>query len=93
MDIDAMEQRLRTEAIALGLFPAGWRVVECGTDTPLAMVNFSAEPCPETGTEGWGWWACGKFGESSSFQAAMDAALAIVRSKQGIEQEPSARRM
>ena len=41
---------------------------------PIAVVTYAEEPSPETGHEGWCWWAAGKMGEARSFRAAQRAA-------------------
>lgn len=37
---------------------------------PLAIITYNAEPCPETGHEGWCWWARGRMGESKTYEDA-----------------------
>jgi hypothetical protein len=45
-----------------------------GSGAPQAVVSYAEEPSPETGSEGWVWWAMGDMGESDSFAAALKAA-------------------
>lgn len=41
-----------------------------------AYVVYTTQPCPETGHEGWGWWAQGRMGEAASLKEAMSQAEA-----------------
>lgn len=45
-----------------------------GDFEPQAVVTFTTEPSPETGHEGWVWWALGDMGEAPSLEAAKAAA-------------------
>ncbi len=47
---------------------------------PKAIVSFASEPSPETGHEGWVWWALGRMGESETYEAAKQAAESAVKS-------------
>ena len=50
-----------------------------------AYVVYTTQPCPETGHEGWGWWAQGRMGESASLKEAMsqaEAKLAQIAAKE-----------
>jgi hypothetical protein len=45
---------------------------------PNAVVVYSDEPSPETGHEGWVWWARGRMGEARSLAEAKQAAEAAL---------------
>jgi hypothetical protein len=45
---------------------------------PAAVVTYSQHPSPETGSEGWVWWALGKVGDADSYDSAMAAAEAVI---------------
>ncbi len=50
-----------------------------------AYVVYTTQPCPETGHEGWGWWARGRMGEAASLKEAMsqaEAKLAQIAAKE-----------
>jgi hypothetical protein len=53
----------------------------CVDDEPEAIVVWADEPSPETGHEGWTWWARGRMGEARTAKAAMDAADAALARK------------
>lgn len=55
-----------------------------------AFVVYCSEPSPETGHEGWCWWACGKMGEAASLDAAKAAAEAVVLARVPVSKEGGA---
>lgn len=44
-----------------------------------AVITYASEPSPETGDEGWCWWALGKIGCAASLKEAMRAADAVLQ--------------
>lgn len=51
-----------------------------------AYVVYTTVPCPETGHEGWGWWAHGRMGEAATLMDAMaqaEAKLAQIAARDG----------
>lgn len=53
-----------------------WHFAKPGNPEPWAVVTFTDEPSPETGHEGWCWWAMGSMGEAPTYEAACAAAVA-----------------
>ena len=43
---------------------------------PWALVTYAENPSPETGHQGWCWWAMGKMGDAPTFKEAQEAAVA-----------------
>lgn len=52
---------------------------------PVALVTYAFEPSPETGHEGWCWWALGKMGDAASYEQARLAAERVIAAKLGTE--------
>lgn len=46
---------------------------------PDAVITYATEEGPETGHVGWMWWARGKMGEATTYEAAKLAAEAVLR--------------
>lgn len=46
---------------------------------PLAVITYAEQPSPETGHEGWCWWAQGRMGEAPTYEAAKVAAMAALK--------------
>jgi len=70
-----------------------WRVVS-GTavavrssesSEPLAVVQFTEEPDPETGHVGWCWWAMGAMGDAPTYEEACERALAEVERRREVK--------
>lgn len=51
---------------------------------PKAIVTFATEPSPETGHEGWCWWALGRMGEAETYEDAKKAAENAVRAMEAV---------
>lgn len=67
---------------ALGTLPTEYVCGEwimSGQAEPAAVVTYASEPSPETGHEGWCWWALGKIGEARDYMSAREAAEKSIR--------------
>jgi hypothetical protein len=53
-------------------------------DEPAALIVYAAEPSPETGDEGWRWWALGSMGSATTLRDAMRAAEDVLARKGGL---------
>ena len=52
-----------------------WSVSPPTDSNAVAVVTYTDEPSPETGDEGWCWWAMGHTGEATTREAAKAAAV------------------
>ena len=60
-------------------FVDGCWVLPTHDSCPDAVVTFASEASPETGHQGWCWWALGRMGEALSYNEARAKAEAAVR--------------
>ena len=53
----------------------GWSASQPTDSNAVAVVTYTDEPSPETGDEGWCWWAMGHTGEAATRESAKAAAV------------------
>lgn len=61
-----------------------WGCMDPEPPEPAAVVTYAQEPSPETGHEGWVWWALGKMGEAPTLREAMAAAERVIAKEVGL---------
>ncbi len=69
----------RTRGLPTEYVDGEWIVHAADGPEPAAVVTYAIEPSPETGHDGWCWWALGRMGAAVSYEAARAAAEAVVR--------------
>lgn len=75
----AKERDARPDIATLPTEHACGEWIMSGQAEPDAVVTYASEPSPETGHEGWCWWARGKMGEAKDYMAAREAAERSLR--------------
>ena len=67
------------EEVPTEMVEGEWRFPAADGAEPSAVISFTTEPSPETGHVGWLWWALGRMGEATSYEAARKAAEETVQ--------------
>lgn len=75
MTPEEMIEALRADKLESEFIDGDWLRPGVSGQEPWALVTYAEEPSPETGHEGWCWWAMGKMGEAPTFDAARRAAV------------------